>query len=85
MGDIDSILLIILLQVFIESSPINISTMAYEWQGERLYMAGFNSLEDRYELWRVPVMHSKGIEHVYQMSGVVQSVSHLVVDSFRGG
>ena len=59
--------------------------MAFEWHGERLYMAGFNSLEDRYELWRVPVVYSKGIERVYQMSEAVQYVSHLVVDSLRGG
>ena len=85
MYTVDVVLLILFLQVFLESSPINISAMAFEWQGERLYMAGFNSLEDRYELWRVPVVYSEGIEHVYQMSEAVQSVSHLVVDSFRGG
>ena len=59
--------------------------MAYEWQGERLYMAGLNVTTNRYELWRVPVVYSKGIEFVYQMPEDVQSVSNLVLDSFRQG
>ena len=73
------------MQVFIESPPISVTTMAYEWQGERLYMAGFNAKANRHEIWRAPVEYSKGIEHVYQMSEEVQSVSHLVIDSFRQG
>ena len=59
--------------------------MAYEWQGERLYMAGFNFNSNRFELWRAPVVYSQDIEMVYQMSDTVHSVSNLVVDSFRQG
>ena len=59
--------------------------MSYEWQGERLYMAGFNAVTERFELWLVPVVYVKGIRQVYEMSPTVQSVSSLVVDSFRKG
>ena len=59
--------------------------MFYEWQGERLYMAGFNSSSERFELWRVPVVYANGLEQVYIMSEAVQNVSNLVVDSFRKG
>ena len=61
------------------------SAMSYEWQGERLYMAGFNAVTERFELWRVPVVYVKGLQQVYNMSETVQSVSSLVVDSFRKG
>ena len=71
--------------MFLESSPVNVSAMSYEWQGERLYMAGFNDVTKRFELWRVPVVYVKGIQQVYEMSPTVQSVSSLVVDSFRKG
>ena len=68
-----------------QSPPIIVSSMAYEWQGERLYMIGRNPITRKHELWRAPVVYSKGIEQMYQMSEPVQSVSHLVVDSFRQG
>ena len=48
-------------------------------------MAGFNDTTSRYELWRVPVVYSKGLEFVYRMSEGVESVSDLVVDPFRQG
>ena len=48
-------------------------------------MTGRNVMTNTYELWRAPVVYSKGIELVYQISEPVQSVSHLVVDSFRQG
>ena len=48
-------------------------------------MIGRNVMTNTYELWRAPIVYSKGIEQVYQMSEPVQSVSHLVVDSFRQG
>ena len=74
----------IFLQVFLESSPISVQTMAYEWQGERLYMAGFNSESNQSEIWRAPVVYSKDMEIVYAMSEAT-NVSNLVVDSFRQG
>ena len=61
------------------------SVMSYEWQGERLYMAGFNASTERFELWRVPVVYVEGLLRVYSMSESVQNVSSLVVDSFRRG
>ena len=48
-------------------------------------MAGFNAITERFELWRVPVMYVKGLQQVYNMPERVQSVSSLVVDSFRKG
>ena len=69
--------------MFVASVPIIVVSMSYEWQGERLYMIGYNS--STHEIWRVPVMHSAGIERVYQLSGVVEQVSNLLVDSFRQG
>ena len=48
-------------------------------------MIGRNVMTNTYELWRAPIVYSKEIERVYQISGAVQSVSHLVVDSFRQG
>jgi hypothetical protein len=73
------------ISVFLKESPVNLTTMAFEWQGERLYMAGFNSTTSQYEIWRAPVVYSKELEIVYELPESVQLVSNLVVDSFRRG
>ena len=59
--------------------------MAFEWQGERLYMAGQNLATNMFELWRVPVVYSYNIERVHTILDPVKSLTNLVVDSFRGG
>ena len=59
--------------------------MAFEWQGERLYMAGYQPNTTVYQILRVPIVHANGIELVYQLSGRVEDVRDLVVDSFRQG
>ena len=71
--------------MLIHSLPISVVSMAFEWQGERLYMAGYRPNTAVYEIWRVPIVHAKGIEFVYQLSGRVEDVRNLVVDSFRKG
>ena len=73
-----------LVKVFVALVPITVVSMSYEWQGERLYMIGYDS-SAHYEIWRVPIVHTAGIERVYQLSGGVEQVSNLVVDSFRQG
>ena len=59
--------------------------MAFEWQGERLYMVGYRPNTTIYEIWCVPIVYARGRELVYRLSGVVEDVSDLVVDSFRQG
>ena len=71
--------------MLIHSLPISVVSMAFEWQGERLYMAGYIPNTAVYEIWRVPIVHAKGIEFVYRLSGRVEDVRNLVVDSFRKG
>ena len=48
-------------------------------------MAGVSPMTNAVELWRVPVMYSLDLERVYQFPMNVQSVTNLVVDSFRQG
>jgi hypothetical protein len=73
------------ISVFLKDTPINVSTMAFEWQGKRLYMAGENLTTNLFELWRVPVVYSKNIESVHTILDPVKSLTNLVVDSFRRG
>ena len=73
------------MQVFLDNCPITVHTMAFEWQGERIYMAGLNSLTNLFELWRVPAVYAKDIERVHQLPMKVLNISNLVVDSFRQG
>ncbi|CAI8042252.1 hypothetical protein GBAR_LOCUS23471, partial [Geodia barretti] len=73
------------ISVFLKDLQINVSTMAFEWQGERLYMAGQNLATNLFELWRVPVVYSYNIERVHTILDPVKSLTNLVVDSFRRG
>ena len=71
--------------MFIQSPPIHVSLISFEWQGERLYMAGRNKMTEIYEMWRVPIVYSIGLERVYEFPREIDSISHLTVDSFRQG
>lgn len=75
----------ILLQVFIESPPIYVNSIAFEWHGERIYMAGKNKMSDVYQIWRASIVYPKGIELVYEISREVEFLSQLTVDSHRKG
>ena len=68
-----------------QSVLIDVIVMAYEWQGQRLYMIGYNSESLKYEMWRTPVAYAKGMELVFQeMSDELVGVKQMVVNPFGG-